>query len=182
MRYGHYSKFEKVRLTFHDISEWKKAPEYSASLPTGVTPGKRWLRHDGSFDPSCEDPAWLLCEYSEPFIGDDGHERCKVLVKRAAIRTAAISDRMFVVLGKENTGRVIESIPTHERAKGGDPERVRITSPIVDYCMETFGYKPERLFSMTYQPMGVADRHLPPVFILKFRNAKDALVFKMWFE
>lgn len=179
MRYGHYATFEKVRLTIADIALWRKESEYSATMPTGVIPGKKWRRHDGSFDPTVDDPAWLLCEYSEPFKDAAGVERCKVLMKRAVIRTAAVTDRMYVVLGKENTGRIIETIPSNERT---GKEGVRLAAPIVEYCMETFGYAPERCFSMTYQPMGAADRHLPPVFILKFRNAKDALVFKMWFE
>lgn len=182
MLYSRFADFERVRLTLADISAWRKESEYSATLPTGVIPGKRWRRNDGHFDPTCNDPGWLLCEYSEAFIGADGHERCKVLMKRAVIRAAAVSDRMYVLLGKDRSNRAIENIPIHERTKGDNPERVRITAPIVDYCMETFGYAPERRFSMTYQPMGAADRHLPPVFILKFRNAKDALVFKMWFE
>lgn len=179
MRYSRFADFEKVRLNLSQIVEWAKASEYSATLPTGVIPGKRWRRNDGHFDPTCDDPGWLLCEYSEPFIGADGHERCKVLMKRAVIRTAAVSDRMYVVLGKKNVTRTIESIPSNERT---GKEGLRFAAPIVEYCLETFGYAPERCFSMTYQPMGAADRHLPPVFILKFRNAKDALVFKMWFE
>lgn len=182
MLYSRYADFEKVSLSLADIAAWRKESEYSSSLPTGVVPGKRWRRNDGWFDPTCNDPGWLLCEYSEAFIGEDGHERCKVLMKRAVIRAAAVSDRMYVVLGRENSNRVVETIPRHERDKGPDPQRVRISASIMDYCMETFGYAPEKLFSMTYQPLGAADRHLPPVFILKFRNAKDALVFKMWFE
>lgn len=181
MRYSRYADFEKVSLTLADIAAWRKESEYSSSLPTGVIPGKRWRRRDGWFDPTCNDPGWLLCEYSEPFIGADGHERCKVLMKRAVIRAAAVTDRMYVVLGRESGNRVIETIPTNQRVPGV-ADRVRLTASITDYCMETFGYQPERLFSMTYQPLGAADRHLPPVFILKFRNAKDALVFKMWFE
>ena len=43
--------------------------EYSATLPTGTTPGKRWRRHDGAFDPSCEKPFWLIGEYAA--IPDD---------------------------------------------------------------------------------------------------------------
>lgn len=40
-------------------------PEYSASMPSGVYPGKMWRRRDGAFDPRCrpEDRRWLLCWY-----------------------------------------------------------------------------------------------------------------------
>jgi hypothetical protein len=45
--------------TFQQLSE------YSATIPSGVYPGKMWRRHDGIHDPTC--PAsrrrWLLCWY-----------------------------------------------------------------------------------------------------------------------
>lgn len=43
--------------------EFGALPEYSASLPTGTTPGKRWRRHDGAFDHACKQPQWLIGEY-----------------------------------------------------------------------------------------------------------------------
>lgn len=179
MRFGRYADFERVSLTLGDISAWRKESEYSATYPTGVIPGKRWRRHDGAFDPTCKDPGWLLCEYSEAFIGEDGHECCKVLMKRAVIRAAAITDCMYVLVGKDRSNRAVEPIPSNER----DGEaRLRLTKHVAAFCMDTFGYEPVRLFSMTYQLLDAHSRHLPPVFILKFRNAKDALVFKMWFE
>ena len=40
--------------------------EYSASLPTGTTPGKRWKRLDGVHDRLCKDPCWVVGEYGKP--------------------------------------------------------------------------------------------------------------------
>jgi hypothetical protein len=51
-------------------AEFDALPEYSATLPTGTTPGKRWRRHDGAYDPSCKKPQWLIGEYGE--INADG--------------------------------------------------------------------------------------------------------------
>ena len=41
--------------------------EYSASMPSGVYPGKMWKRHDGLFDPRCkpENRKWLLMWFGE---------------------------------------------------------------------------------------------------------------------
>lgn len=46
-------------------AEFDALDEYSATLPTGTTPGKRWKRHDGAFDPSCEKPFWLIGEFGD---------------------------------------------------------------------------------------------------------------------
>ncbi|WP_152338585.1 hypothetical protein [Pseudorhizobium banfieldiae] len=50
-------------------AEFEALDEYSATLPTGTTPGKRWRRHDGAYDPDCENPFWLIGEYDPD---DDG--------------------------------------------------------------------------------------------------------------
>jgi hypothetical protein len=46
-----------------------RLPEYSATRPTGVYPGKMWKRHDGAFDHRFLEeggtPVWLLCWYGE---------------------------------------------------------------------------------------------------------------------
>ena len=70
-----------VTMTEAEFAEAKrKLGEYSCSYPTGVLPGKRWLRHDGLFDPNCapEDRIWALCWYSEPFFNAKGVEQCWV--------------------------------------------------------------------------------------------------------
>lgn len=176
MRFGRYADFEKVHLNLSQIDAWMKEREYSATLPTGVEPGKRWLRHDGSFDPTCEDPGWLLCEYSEPFIGADGKERCKVLMKRAVIRVPAMSDRMYVVQ-RQDMERVIAF---HSVNKDGKRERgVRYTPAVIEFCEQTFGYLPERLVEGRILPLERGN-FSKGRFVLKFRNAKDALVFRMW--
>lgn len=42
-------------------------PEYSASNPTGTTPGKIWRRLDGLFDHDFKrrggKPRWIICQY-----------------------------------------------------------------------------------------------------------------------
>lgn len=54
-------------------AEFDALPEYSATLPTGTTPGKRWKRHDGIFDQEFlaagGKPFWLIGEYNPD---DDG--------------------------------------------------------------------------------------------------------------
>lgn len=61
-----YSRLPPLRLT---RAEFDALPEYSATLPTGTTPGKRWRRHDGAHDPSCNKPVWMVGEYDPE---DDG--------------------------------------------------------------------------------------------------------------
>lgn len=52
-------------------AEFDALDEYSATMPTGTTPGRRWKRHDGAFDPSCRKPVWIIGEYGELFGRDD---------------------------------------------------------------------------------------------------------------
>lgn len=55
-------------------SEFDALPEYSASYPTGTTPGKRWKRHDGAHDREFISrggvPKWQVLEY-DPECPDD---------------------------------------------------------------------------------------------------------------
>ena len=52
---------------------FRRLPEYSASLPTGTTPGKMWRRHDGAHDPVFiargGAPKWQIGQYDPD---DDG--------------------------------------------------------------------------------------------------------------
>jgi hypothetical protein len=50
-------------------AEFDAMDEYSATLPTGTTAGKKWKRHDGAYDLSCEKPIWIIGEYDPD---DDG--------------------------------------------------------------------------------------------------------------
>lgn len=174
MRYERYSKLEKVRLTCVGIAGWQKEREYSASIPSGVTPGKRWLRHDGGHDPSCDDPGWLLCSFSEETIGEDGIGRCSIIRQRAIIRVFALTDRMVVVDGAD-VDRTLSAFMT----KTGERTGIRFTADVRDFFMDTFGYEPERITKGNYHPLH-AERRNRPIFIFKFKNAADALVFKMW--
>ena len=62
----YYAKLTPLHLT---RAEFDDLDEYSATLPTGTTPGKRWRRHDGAYDPSCHNPVWIVGEYDPD---DDG--------------------------------------------------------------------------------------------------------------
>lgn len=64
-------EFPRMRITWQAFS---KLDEYSASYPTGVTPGKRWRRLDGAHDPRSHlprshphrvVPRWYVLEYVE---------------------------------------------------------------------------------------------------------------------
>lgn len=51
-------------------AEFDSLPEYSCTLPTGTTIGKKWKRNIHAFDPRYHDPRtgntiddWYLCEY-----------------------------------------------------------------------------------------------------------------------
>lgn len=45
---------------------FEQLPEYSATIPSGVYPGKMWRRHDGAFDIKRErPPVWMLCWFGE---------------------------------------------------------------------------------------------------------------------
>lgn len=51
------------------MREAVKLPEYSATNPTGVSPGKRWRRHNGVHDHNFRRmggvPRWIICTYEE---------------------------------------------------------------------------------------------------------------------
>jgi hypothetical protein len=83
-----------------------KLYEYSASNPTGVTIGKKWRRHNGSFDHDFVraggTPRWVICEYQKApdefmnFRNPDGEgyiqkkvQMCKTVSYRAVIRVKA---------------------------------------------------------------------------------------------
>lgn len=61
----HIRKLPPLRLT---PQEFNKLLEYSASLPTGMTIGKRWKRLDGAHDHDFVKrggtPAWMIGEYA----------------------------------------------------------------------------------------------------------------------
>lgn len=44
-----------------DAEEFRRLPEYSCSIPTGKTIGKRWKRGEPYGHPE----VWFLCEYVE---------------------------------------------------------------------------------------------------------------------
>lgn len=49
-----------TEATFKDLLE------YSATIPSGVYPGKMWRRHDGAFDMNSKrPPKWMLCWFGE---------------------------------------------------------------------------------------------------------------------
>lgn len=54
--------------------QFEELPEYSCTMPTGTTPGKRWRRRDGAHDIAFirrgGKPKWFVLEYS--LTGFDG--------------------------------------------------------------------------------------------------------------
>jgi len=53
------------------VRELRELPEYSTSLPTGTTPGKRWRRARRPWLHADNDE-WLLREFGQPY--PEGHE------------------------------------------------------------------------------------------------------------
>lgn len=58
--------------------QFDRLPEYSASIPSGVYPGKAWKRNDGAFDEAFRAAGgklrWLLGWYGET----DDPEKCSI--------------------------------------------------------------------------------------------------------
>jgi hypothetical protein len=54
--------------------EFLALPEYSSTIPTGMTPGKRWRRLDGVYDrrfiAAGGKPRWMIGEFGD-FVGKD---------------------------------------------------------------------------------------------------------------
>lgn len=69
---GPYDRLPPLHLT---KAEFDALDEYSATHPTGRTPGKRWRRHDGAYHPACSKPFWIIGEYVELF----GRPKCTVI-------------------------------------------------------------------------------------------------------
>ncbi len=61
--------------------EFKRLLEYSASYPTGTTPGKRWKRLNGAHDPAFiragGKPRWYVLEYDPTAPSDADIEAMK---------------------------------------------------------------------------------------------------------
>ncbi len=64
------SSYKRLPMTERELNS---LGEYSASLPTGQTPGKRWKKHVGSYDrqfiAAGGKPFWIIGEYDP---NDDG--------------------------------------------------------------------------------------------------------------
>jgi hypothetical protein len=82
----YWRKLPPFRIHMRDAL---KLPEYSATNPTGVYPGKRWRRHNGVHDmrfiANGGIPRWVICTYEE-IPGDDkmvknGYYRAVITVK-----------------------------------------------------------------------------------------------------
>jgi hypothetical protein len=74
---------------FKSIEDMRRLPEYSATNPTGVFPGKVWRRHDGLYDRNARlnglQPRWIICTYEEipddPTMCKNGRYRPVVRIK-----------------------------------------------------------------------------------------------------
>ncbi len=60
-------------------ASFERLAEYSASVPSGVYPGKMWKRHDGAFDHAFRSrggqPVWMLCWYG---LSEKGPGYCSI--------------------------------------------------------------------------------------------------------
>lgn len=69
MKTEHDVWFENLPIICMMRYEFEALPEYSCTWPTGVTPGKRWRRHDGVHDfKSKKSPVWFVLEYGPEYI------------------------------------------------------------------------------------------------------------------
>jgi hypothetical protein len=74
-----------LRLTIAQARDLEREHgEYSCTYPTGVVPGKKWLRHDGVYDDRCPPSEWVwyLCWYDDPVINKRGQEVCPIRFMR----------------------------------------------------------------------------------------------------
>lgn len=88
----------RYRIT---CEEFLKLQDYSASLPTGTTPGKMWRRLDGDFDLAFKQgggqPRWMIGQYDPDC--PTGAERIKIfwyrpiIVYRAAVPRVKLTTR-----------------------------------------------------------------------------------------
>lgn len=73
------------------LQELERLPEYSASYPTGTTPGKLWRCELGGFDSTFMryggKPRWIIRQY-DPDCPDDA-KRINILQFRPVIRAKA---------------------------------------------------------------------------------------------
>lgn len=113
--YADTTRFERINLDRKGIVDALSLSEYSATIPTGVTPGKRWRRHDGIYDPTANDPFWLIGEF-----GPDVDGYCSIIYKRPTVKVKALTDCMI-------------------------PIKIWDTALMGEYCQNTFGYKPKVL-------------------------------------
>ena len=52
---------ETLPILYLPKNQLKQLPEYSRSLPTGTTIGKRWKRNNGTHT----EPTWVIGEYKD---------------------------------------------------------------------------------------------------------------------
>lgn len=79
---------------FHlTMEQFKRLPEYSATVPTGVTLGKTWKRHNGAHDPAFRlaggRPRWIICRYEDApaqVIRGKLTQMCKTATYRPVIK------------------------------------------------------------------------------------------------
>lgn len=64
MSLDHSTQGKEIKLTQVELD---KLPEYSCSLPTGTTVGKRWKRNANAYGggPPEDPPYWWIGEYTE---------------------------------------------------------------------------------------------------------------------
>lgn len=105
-----------LRLTSR---EFEALLDYSASLPTGTTPGKRWRRLDGCHDERCpiHARAWMIGEYE---LLPKDHPKRDTEIKVNWYRPVIVVPAMQV--RRDAKGNTIPWAKQHDYFMGFDPD------------------------------------------------------------
>lgn len=91
--------FPRLRLTPRQFEE---LPEYSASYPTGTTPGKMWKRLDGAHDHAFRraggQPYWMVMQYDPAAPSDAEIEAMKARGEPVPTRISILRFKPVIVL------------------------------------------------------------------------------------
>ncbi|MDH2313081.1 hypothetical protein [Methylobacterium brachiatum] len=93
------AEFPRLRLT---PQQFDNLSDYSASYPTGTTPGKMWRRLDGAFDrafiQSGGQPYWMVMQYDPAAPSDPEIEAMKARGEPVPTRISILRFKPVIVL------------------------------------------------------------------------------------
>ncbi|MCJ2051669.1 hypothetical protein [Methylobacterium sp. J-070] len=93
------AEFPRLRLT---PQQFENLSDYSASYPTGTTPGKMWRRLDGAFDHAFikagGQPYWMVMQYDPTAPSDAEIEHMKASGVEPPTRIAILRFKPVIVL------------------------------------------------------------------------------------